>query len=696
MRIVTALTISLLVAMAGCHSPNLTNKHCSTKSPKCPPSQMCDTATSLCVPIVLAPPDMATRDISVGSDLPAPDIGPPIDLAMGAAPGAACGGNSECLSKFCVDGYCCDVACNGQCQACDITPGQCAQVSGTPHGARTACSGSGACSGACGTQPTACDYPSSTTSCGQQMCADSVETLATSCDGTGACSPAPTTSCGAFLCSGNACPTSCTGDGQCVPPAKCIGGVCQGTLPNTAVCSGNGDCSSGFCVDGVCCNIGCTGECQACDVSGAVGICTQVSGAPHGARTPCIGVGSGCGGTCGTQTTQCDYPTTSCRSASCSVANNTETLAASCSKGTCPLVQTAGCGLYSCGASACNATCKGDGDCAPGDFCNAGTCLATAPLGHSCSPSIVCGSGNCVDGYCCNTACTGQCEQCDSTPGTCTQVAGTPHGSRTPCINPGAICGGTCGSSRTMCDYAPISKQCGSTCLSAATEGDYYCTGTGACGTSTNNVPCANSYACVTVPDDKCKTSCGVDSDCQPGNICSGGACVACGAQNQACCTGSECNSNLSCLSGSCQCGAVGQVCCGGSTCNAGGLCSGGSCVACGGTNQPCCAGSSCGSNLTCSGGLCQCGYQNTPCCGGTSCVAGNEVCVGGTSCKFCGTIGNPCCSGNACSTGICNVNTGCVPCGASGQPCCLPHPGCNSGLTCLYNGSYYCGVDPG
>lgn len=35
-------------------------------------------------------------------------------------------------------------------------------------------------------------------------------------------------------------------------------------------------CASGFCVDGVCCDQGCTGQCMACDTAGNVGKCTNI------------------------------------------------------------------------------------------------------------------------------------------------------------------------------------------------------------------------------------------------------------------------------------------------------------------------------------------------------------------------------------------------------------------------------------
>src|SRR5690606_12448828 len=37
-----------------------------------------------------------------------------------AADGQICGNGAECLSGHCVDGLCCDAACDGDCQACDL------------------------------------------------------------------------------------------------------------------------------------------------------------------------------------------------------------------------------------------------------------------------------------------------------------------------------------------------------------------------------------------------------------------------------------------------------------------------------------------------------------------------------------------------------------------------------------------------
>jgi hypothetical protein len=42
---------------------------------------------------------------------------------------------------------------------------------------------------------------------------------------------------------------------------------------NGVGCRLHGDCASGFCIDGVCCNSSCAGRCEACDVDGRIGQC---------------------------------------------------------------------------------------------------------------------------------------------------------------------------------------------------------------------------------------------------------------------------------------------------------------------------------------------------------------------------------------------------------------------------------------
>src|SRR5208282_5340108 len=45
---------------------------------------------------------------------------------------------------------------------------------------------------------------------------------------------------------------------------------------NGVMCATNGDCQSGYCADGVCCNNACNGTCEKCSLAGTVGKCSPI------------------------------------------------------------------------------------------------------------------------------------------------------------------------------------------------------------------------------------------------------------------------------------------------------------------------------------------------------------------------------------------------------------------------------------
>jgi hypothetical protein len=146
--------------------------------------------------------------------------------------GDACATPAECASGIKADGVCCDRACTGQCEACDVagSAGTCVTVVGPPHAGRPGCGGSGPCQGACdGTSTVACVFPGAATFCAPGSCTDGVETAPAVCDGAGACAVAATRSCGDYACGPLACLTSCTTDADCAPGRVCANGVC--TVP---------------------------------------------------------------------------------------------------------------------------------------------------------------------------------------------------------------------------------------------------------------------------------------------------------------------------------------------------------------------------------------------------------------------------------------------------------------------------------
>jgi len=298
--------------------------------------------------------------------------------------GGTCTAAGECTSGNCVDGVCCGTACNGQCEACNVTGsvGTCAAVTGAPRGTRTACAGTGtACGGTCnGTDRTACTFPSTTTTCRPASCSDGVATLAASCDGMGACTAASSSPCAPYACGESGCATSCTSNEDCAPGNLCMNGMCTGLRPNGGMCGAAGECQSGNCVDGICCNTACNGQCEACDVAGSLGTCSAVTGAPHGQRTACMGEGT-CASVCdGTAREACAFPgsTRECRAAAC--ADGVATAPASCDgMGACPAVVTTPCSPYTCADTACRTACTQDSDCAMGFTCTNGMC-GSAPV----------------------------------------------------------------------------------------------------------------------------------------------------------------------------------------------------------------------------------------------------------------------------------------------------------------------------
>ncbi len=232
--------------------------------------------------------------------------------------GSACASSSECRSGACADGFCCESACADLCQSCGLagTEGSC-----TAYGNRTD----------------------------------------------------PQSECGLTLCNGaSACISACAADSDCKGGNYCGSGTCAPKKPDGVSCTATGECQSGVCADGFCCQTACGALCQSCGLAGAQGSCTTFS-------------------------------------------NRTD-----------PQSE---CGLTYCnGASACIAACAGDSDCKSGNYCAGGACTARQGNGQACGGANMCGSGNCVDGVCCDSACSGRCDACNlaGSVGSCSPMpAGT-------------------------------------------------------------------------------------------------------------------------------------------------------------------------------------------------------------------------------------------------------------------------------
>ena len=81
------------------------------------------------------------------------------------------------------------------------------------------------------------------------------------------------------------------GDGESVKlPSPDAGTLNPGGKPIAAGCASNAECATGFCVDSVCCNTACDGQCSICNPAGNIGYCAgQLSGDDTTSADPCTG-----------------------------------------------------------------------------------------------------------------------------------------------------------------------------------------------------------------------------------------------------------------------------------------------------------------------------------------------------------------------------------------------------------------------
>jgi hypothetical protein len=158
--------------------------------------------------------------------------------------------------------------------------------------------------------------------------------------------------------------------------------------PLGAPCTTSENCSSGNCVDFVCCNNGCGGQCQACNSAGSMGTCVTIKGPPTGTRPACpqsdpsnVCSSKVCDGTSATSCTSLVGNTTTCGIATC--VDGFGTPGAVCEgDGGCQKVSPTSCGLFACISDQCATSCNDTSECSPGNYCNVTkrTCEKPAPV----------------------------------------------------------------------------------------------------------------------------------------------------------------------------------------------------------------------------------------------------------------------------------------------------------------------------
>jgi len=606
------------------------------------------------------------------------------DIPITSAP--SCTVDTDCSTGHCVDGVCCDSACDGQCESCKEagSVGICTAVKGDPVAPRAACGGTGSCKGQCdGNSGKTCIYPGDSTVCTAAKCESGKVTTASLCNSAGACSTSTSSTCPNSQCAtdGSAkCATACTPT-SCAAGSYCdTTGACLPAQAASSSCSSGQQCTSGYCVDGVCCDSKCDGQCQSCRETGSVGTCKAIKGDPITTRTACGGTGI-CKGQCDGTGTACAYPTDStvCTQAACTAGKATS--ASVCNgSGACTTATTNQCPSNACGTDGkCTGSCT-PSSCLTGTYCDStGACTKTLDNGAKCSSAGQCTSGNCVDGVCCDGKCDGTCESCST--GTCSFTS-TP---RTSCTGTGK-CAGYCDKANTKtCTYPGSSTTCSDqSCSGGVRTNPSLCDGKGVCPTATTTN--CDTKLCS---GSDCSGSC-TSTSCGAGMYCAGTTCAS--VKNQ----GDSCSADAECLTNHC----VDGYCCE-SACA-------GACTICSATRGKCTnttnarVGKACGSTgqctSSCTGSSPDCSYTSTSC-GSATCLTSTTLQQPGT-CNSQGTCVQSTQSCTAC------VNKACADCQPNDKKCGTTQPQkcdssghwvndtvCGTGYTC--SGAGVCSCNP-
>jgi hypothetical protein len=460
--------------------------------------------------------------------------------------GGACQGAADCpAGAYCVDGVCCNSMCDTTCAACSLAlkgtglSGDCGVSAPGTDGGDMDCPGPKVCNGTLGAS--ACKLLIS------EFCLTGTDCLSGNCVDGVCCNSACGGVCKACNLPGNPGICSNIPNGQdpaneCAGSVSCNGtGACGNLLGLGQACSLNGECQSGNCVDGVCCNSACSGTCQACNNPGNLGGCSNIPLGQDPANE-CAGslVCNGNGGCASPNGTTCAQPS-DCLSGNCvdGVCCNS-----SCS-GVCKACNLAGsvgtCSNLPNGQDPAN-------ECSGARVCNGSGSCTGGPLGAACGSGMECGSGNCVDGVCCNNTCSGTCYACNlaGSLGTCSLI---PQGQ--PDNSP--VCSGA-----NACDGSGFCKKNdGQSCAFSFECVHSHCVDGFCCNTACNGLCQACNVTglagtCSSVPNGQDPSN-----ECVGTTTCDGaGACTAFP-------NGTTCSQNAECQSGSC----IDGVCCGSATC---------------------------------------------------------------------------------------------------------------------------------
>jgi hypothetical protein len=432
---------------------------------------------------------------------------------------------------------------------------------------------------------------------------------------------------GALRCSSsNTCPGGyrCASDGACwkgndgppgSPPSGGSadmaangggggGGSGNGGAPIASACTNDGDCDSGHCADGVCCNEACTDACKSCNLGTLRGKCKPVSAGnvPLAGHDTCPDDGgNSCqrNGVCdGLGQCQLYAAGTACAAGYCDANANAFVGVSKCDgKGTCVAPTAAPCDPFKCSPDfrSCMNSCVDFSQCVITATCTGTSCGlsangASCTLGPMCTAQSCaqCKSTHCVDGVCCGAIPCGTC-------------------ARDADCNADSFCdGSTCKPLHQIGDACTMPGQCRSRLC--AGHKCVQCTLNSECSPAT---PVCTNNQCVA----NCTTSCLYDGDTYWG-ACKNGSCTC--TQDTDCGSGRAPNCDRS----------TNRCVCNGKECPIGQLC-GTDRICRAGPNMPCQVSTDCSSNV-CISGLCARMASGTHCQYDTDCPFG-QACSNGT-----------------------------------------------------------------
>jgi hypothetical protein len=580
--------------------------------------------------------------------------------------GAACASALDCYSNQCVDGVCCNTACEGACEACDVagSEGTCSVLEqGAACDDGSACTLQDTCDGqsaeGCRGTPMTCDSPpgqchQAAGTCADGACGYTPRPVGSSCDDGNACSLGET--CGADQACGGGTLKVCD-----TPPDVCFQarGTCQ---PGTGACAYELRAAGSACrpAAGVCdveetCT-GSTGTCPANAHKPAGTACTDdgnacttdVCNAAGGCEHPPVAVGAACG------TGRVCNGSAACVEG-CWIAGAYYAPGASNPAGPCQVcnpAQSTSSWSFKTVGTVCRAAA---GPCDVAETCTGSS--AQCPGDGSAANGLVCGADSAISWGSCEGGSAGTCSQSGTQQGTVTRQRCS-SGACKPSVETlsqsctrnteGISCGSSGSSGWSACDYGDDCNQEGERYL---TTYAYQCSA-GTCVSRTTEVsqPCSRNTQ---------GSSCGFEYGSWSG--CSfNGTCARAGSQTrpvyEGTCWNSSCNTTLtryeyaSCYrdttNASCN---DGNPCTWGDQCNGAGSCSG---------NPVACSG-----DKVCWNGLCICP-------GSTSMCEWNGGCVDTTSNNnHCGGCGNACPGGWSCINSAC-VSPGPAPCPGGQSRC--------------------------